>query len=527
MDIIGILDSDINMDEMLSTLKPRSAEILRLHYGLGEEKYTLKEIGQKLNITQARVRMLELDALKQLRNFKHPFRAKLEGVFCGFDKDIVEKFEKTYYRKKGIFFDEESTELDEDLKKELLTIVEEQKIRREEEDRKRKEDKEIQEIRRKYYENDYLSIDEIDFSVKTYLKLRRAGIDEFHELCRMDDEDLSHIKGLGKREINEIKEKKMDILDRKTQEEAEKREYECQEMLKITKDIKIEDMEFSNEAFQALRQKNFKTLHDLCYMSEPSIEYAFGEEIANEIIGKIQEYGGMTRADKYYEKGNLIIGEMDFSTRTRNMLMRAGIFELYELCRMDEKDLKHIEGLGQKGIKEIKEKMHSLGMKTKGEELSEENDFLVSNENKDAKKIIEEKQTEKGSEETNDTDLKTLIEKLKLAYSKLGERKAKCQELKAILHDKIGKLKYDKIQSMEKIEKIKSIIKINVELLKEIGEFDTFMEKIKVEEEKIAQKEAEERRIQEEMGKVQKDEKEIQKQEEEIKNKMHDIYQDL
>jgi RNA polymerase primary sigma factor len=54
---------------LLGGMDPREASILRLRFGLtGEDPMTLSEIGERLSLTRERVRQLERDALKKLRN---------------------------------------------------------------------------------------------------------------------------------------------------------------------------------------------------------------------------------------------------------------------------------------------------------------------------------------------------------------------------------------------------------------------------------------------------------------------------
>lgn len=63
------------VDEVLSTLSPREARILRLRFGLGQDRaYTLEEVGQKFGLTRERIRQIEGKALRRLR---HPYRARL------------------------------------------------------------------------------------------------------------------------------------------------------------------------------------------------------------------------------------------------------------------------------------------------------------------------------------------------------------------------------------------------------------------------------------------------------------------
>ena len=62
------------IDEVLNTLSPREARILRMRFGLdGGRAYTLEEVGQKFGLTRERIRQIEGKALRQLR---HPHRAR-------------------------------------------------------------------------------------------------------------------------------------------------------------------------------------------------------------------------------------------------------------------------------------------------------------------------------------------------------------------------------------------------------------------------------------------------------------------
>src|SRR5690606_23993136 len=68
-------DSVMGSDEinllmrMLSEIDDRAARILRLRYGLtGGDPMTLKEIGEHIGLTRERVRQIEHDALRKLRD---------------------------------------------------------------------------------------------------------------------------------------------------------------------------------------------------------------------------------------------------------------------------------------------------------------------------------------------------------------------------------------------------------------------------------------------------------------------------
>lgn len=62
------------IEELLSTLTPREARILRLRFGLQNGRsYTLEEVGQKFGLTRERIRQIEGKALRRLR---HPRRSR-------------------------------------------------------------------------------------------------------------------------------------------------------------------------------------------------------------------------------------------------------------------------------------------------------------------------------------------------------------------------------------------------------------------------------------------------------------------
>lgn len=62
------------MEELLNTLTPREARILRLRFGLDNGRaYTLEEIGRKFGLTRERIRQIQMEALRKLR---HPSRSR-------------------------------------------------------------------------------------------------------------------------------------------------------------------------------------------------------------------------------------------------------------------------------------------------------------------------------------------------------------------------------------------------------------------------------------------------------------------
>ncbi|MDR2535502.1 MAG: RNA polymerase sigma factor RpoD/SigA [Treponema sp.] len=71
--VVSALQEDIEL--VLSTLNPKEADIIRYRFGLGDNiPMSLKEIGDRFNLTKERIRQIEKKALKRLQ---HPSRQRL------------------------------------------------------------------------------------------------------------------------------------------------------------------------------------------------------------------------------------------------------------------------------------------------------------------------------------------------------------------------------------------------------------------------------------------------------------------
>ncbi len=68
--------------ELLATLAPREASVLRMRFGIGEQaNRTLEEVGQDFDVSRERIRQIEAKALRKLR---HPSRSRsLKGFLDG------------------------------------------------------------------------------------------------------------------------------------------------------------------------------------------------------------------------------------------------------------------------------------------------------------------------------------------------------------------------------------------------------------------------------------------------------------
>jgi RNA polymerase sigma factor (sigma-70 family) len=76
--IIADMENHDLVNQLLGKLKRREREILKMRYGLeNEEAMTLREVGEKLQVTRERIRQLELESINHLQKFYDK-----NGDFC-------------------------------------------------------------------------------------------------------------------------------------------------------------------------------------------------------------------------------------------------------------------------------------------------------------------------------------------------------------------------------------------------------------------------------------------------------------
>ena len=69
------------LEDVMNTLTPREAKVLKLRFGLDDGKSrTLEEVGREFNVTRERIRQIEAKALRKLR---HPSRSKKLKDYMG------------------------------------------------------------------------------------------------------------------------------------------------------------------------------------------------------------------------------------------------------------------------------------------------------------------------------------------------------------------------------------------------------------------------------------------------------------
>jgi RNA polymerase primary sigma factor len=59
----------MDIQSVVNQLDPREAEIIKLRFGLnGSKAMTLEEVGEKFQVTRERIRQLQNDSIRKMRN---------------------------------------------------------------------------------------------------------------------------------------------------------------------------------------------------------------------------------------------------------------------------------------------------------------------------------------------------------------------------------------------------------------------------------------------------------------------------
>ena len=72
-------DTTLRVRQALDMLSDREREVLRLHFGIGDGRHTLEEIGSRFSVTRERIRQIELHALRKLQRLGPGLHALLES----------------------------------------------------------------------------------------------------------------------------------------------------------------------------------------------------------------------------------------------------------------------------------------------------------------------------------------------------------------------------------------------------------------------------------------------------------------
>lgn len=190
-------EEDIRIIEVqLLTLTPHEEKVIRMRYGLGGERQSLEEIGAHFNVTRERIRQVEAKTLRKLR---HPSRSRYLKNFQNMQIRLTALSDRTKS------FEDKLRTTDENLDQVSRRLeVTEQALRqlpfaKELAGLPEDSPKPVDPILDR-------SVDELEFSVRTYNCLDRAGIKTVRDLVQRSDREMLAVKNFGKKCLREIKE---------------------------------------------------------------------------------------------------------------------------------------------------------------------------------------------------------------------------------------------------------------------------------------------------------------------------------
>jgi RNA polymerase primary sigma factor len=75
------VDSQRDLQRLLTTLSPREEKIIRMRFGIGEKaEHTLEETGKVFGVTRERIRQIEAIALRKLRQARRGLAKKSSDI---------------------------------------------------------------------------------------------------------------------------------------------------------------------------------------------------------------------------------------------------------------------------------------------------------------------------------------------------------------------------------------------------------------------------------------------------------------
>lgn len=417
-----VLEEQIN--KCLAGLKPRTREVLESYYGInGETSKSAAKIAQEYGISTARVLQIRRAAIARLKEPYNLVFLKDVEKKNDIEVDDLEKFIRNFFEKHDIFYKEDSFELDEESRQQLINLYENAKTKKkaneERKTLKQNKNKENDTLRKKQVQQ--FKQESIE-KLLAKIPLKQIGVSKFPDVIVTEwfEMDTTNISKKTILDINaRIKELKL-ILNR-----AIERDLVVQEM--DYRNEYVKRLNFSVRAQNVIDTKNIITIGQLIELTTQELQECrnLGKKTYYEIVDKIHSLG-LYFADEPQtqdkEKSTKFIIECDLNKvlqkvftvragaktiedlglplRTYNALKRAHMDSLETLLKTPMIKIKSIKGLGEKGYQEILNAVHLIGCR-----------FYDEFEN------------------TEEIKLEEVIERLKSKYERLNNRINELEEL--------------------------------------------------------------------------------------------------
>ncbi len=219
----------------------------------------------------------------------------------------------------------------------------------------------------------------LDLSTRAYNCLRRAGVCTVAELASLTDEQILNIRQVGVKTLAEIQEKLNLYLDEHPiSEQTRVSEAHCEKPGSLLEKVPLWVFELPVDALDALRRAHIHTLGQLAEVSSQetldiqSLDAGTWTEIRDRLrpylAPLLSEQGTLSRpktspSDVAARRSDAPISEdtsidvLELSVWPQSALTRAGIRTVGELARMSEQEILDVQGINERRLSEIEEKL--------------------------------------------------------------------------------------------------------------------------------------------------------------------------
>ena len=359
------------IDRALQNLDEMDQEIIRERYGLIDGKTkTLEEIGSKFNVSRNAIRQRET---KQLRHFRHPnklnrFRAinveeLVEDKYLyDADKKELQELIDDFWKSELSFRHSRSIDnyLGEDeLNKFTERIYNLDIIRQKwrlDEDKDKKVMERVSEQGLEVIEDpSRIHITDLNFSVRTFNCLNRAGIITLEDLSNKTYEEIKELRNLGLRSEKEIRSTlhKLGIILKEDAKEKDKLDKYINGEIDAS-EVTIYDLDLPKRAEPALYRTPIKTLEDLINTSEEELMQVkkLGNVTVKEIINRLKQI------ELLKEQANKVNGDTEKTEEANNSIAKES----------EEKIMDNINEKNENIVEEIDPEEYIQEWKESGEE---------------------------------------------------------------------------------------------------------------------------------------------------------------
>ncbi len=138
-----------------------------------------------------------------------------------------------------------------------------------------------------------MPIDELEFSIRTYMCLKRAGINTVGDLCNKTIEDMMKVRNLGRRNLEEVLAKLNELGLALKDEETESEAANTTPVTIVDMDSAIDELQLSLRSYNCLKREGINTVEDLCNRTVDDVRWVrnLGRKNFEEILEKMNALG--------------------------------------------------------------------------------------------------------------------------------------------------------------------------------------------------------------------------------------------